>query len=243
MGIRWVLYVFCRKRRALSRNQPHHDSRGGAVMSECSSCKVYKCKEGGENLPSYCPGINEEETLKNSQKKYTADERKIAVAAAAVESEGYAEWSRVREIMEFAHKLGYQRIGLAFCVGLREEARVFADILRLNGFETRSAICKAGSVDKSELAVSEEKKLNPGKFEAMCNPIAQADLLDKAGCQLNVILGLCVGHDTLFIKHSKAPVTVLAVKDRVLAHNPLGALYAGHYYHKKLKDVIKQERR
>ena len=30
---------------------------------------------------------------------------------------------------------------------------------------------------------------------------------------------------TSFIKHSKAPVTVLAVKDRVLAHNPLGVLY------------------
>lgn len=208
-------------------------------MSECSSCKVYKCKEGSENLPAYCPGINEEETLKSSQKKYTADERDIAVAAAAVESEGYGEWSRVREIMEFAHKLGYKRIGLAFCVGLREEAQVFAELLRLNGLETRSAICKAGSVDKSMLSVSEEKKLNPGKFEAMCNPIAQADLLDKVQCQLNVILGLCVGHDTLFIKHSKAPVTVLAVKDRVLAHNPLGALYAGHYYHKKLKDVLK----
>ena len=54
----------------------------------------------------------------------------------------------------------------------------------------------------------------------MCNPIGQAVFLNKAGTQLNVILGLCVGHDSLFIKHAEAPVTVFAVKDRVLAHNP-----------------------
>jgi uncharacterized metal-binding protein len=52
---------------------------------------------------------------------------------------------------------------------------------------------------------------------------------------LNILLGLCVGDDTLFIKHSKAPVTVLAVKDRVLAHNPLGALYTARNMYPRLK--------
>jgi uncharacterized metal-binding protein len=50
-----------------------------------------------------------------------------------------------------------------------------------------------------------------------------------------VLLGLCVGDDTLFIKHAKAPVTVLAVKDRVLAHNPLGALYTSRHIYTRLK--------
>ena len=36
-----------------------------------------------------------------------------------------------------------------------------------------------------------------------------------------------MGHDILFTKHSKAPVTTLAVKDRVLTHNPLGAKGCG----------------
>ncbi len=70
----------------------------------------------------------------------------------------------------------------------------------------------------------------------MCNPIGQALVLNKEKTDLNIILGLCIGHDILFTQHSAAPVTTLAVKDRVLAHNPLGALYSG-YYLKKLREV------
>ncbi len=66
----------------------------------------------------------------------------------------------------------------------------------------------------------------------MCNPIAQAEFLNKENTEFNIVLGLCVGHDTLFFKYSKAPVTVLAVKDRVLAHNPLGAIYQSESYYK-----------
>jgi uncharacterized metal-binding protein len=66
----------------------------------------------------------------------------------------------------------------------------------------------------------------------MCNPIGQALLLNNENTDLNIILGLCVGHDSLFIKYSNAPVTVFAVKDRVLAHNPLGALYLADSYYK-----------
>lgn len=39
----------------------------------------------------------------------------------------------------------------------------------------------------------------------------------------------------LFVKYSEAPITVFAVKDRVLAHNPLGVIYqADSYYKDKL---------
>lgn len=209
-------------------------------MSECASCKVYRCRQG-EDLPAYCPGVNAADTLQKAYDCYHGEDMEIARAGAAVEAEGYGNWPRVREIMEFARRLGYQKIGLAFCLGLREEARVFTQILQSNDFEVQSAICKTGSVDKKSIGVSQQ--VQPAAFEAMCNPVAQAALLDEAGCQLHVILGLCVGHDTLFIKHANAPVTVLAVKDRVLAHNPLGALYAGHYYQKKLNGVLKNKDR
>ena len=56
---------------------------------------------------------------------------------------------------------------------------------------------------------------------AMCNPIAQAELMNEANTELNVMLGLCVGHDTLFIRHSKAPVTIIAAKDHVYNNAPL----------------------
>jgi uncharacterized metal-binding protein len=48
--------------------------------------------------------------------------------------------------------------------------------------------------------------------------------LNRAGTDFNVIVGLCVGHDSLFIKNSDALVTTLVAKDRVLGHNPAAAL-------------------
>ena len=74
--------------------------------------------------------------------------------------------------------------------------------------------------------LKDEEKVRPGQYEALCSPVGQAALLAKAGTQLNVVIGLCVGHDSLFFMHSKAPATVLIAKDRVLAHNPAGALYS-----------------
>ena len=65
--------------------------------------------------------------------------------------------------------------------------------------------------------------------------MAQALLLAEAGTQLNVVIGLCVGHDSLFFMNSVAPVTVLVAKDRVLGHNPVAALYTAHSYYRRLK--------
>lgn len=38
-----------------------------------------------------------------------------------------------------------------------------------------------------------------------------------------VVMGLCVGHDSLFHQHAKAPCTTLAVKDYRSGHNPIFA--------------------
>ena len=71
--------------------------------------------------------------------------------------------------------------------------------------------------------------------EVMCNPAGQAQLLNDAGTQLNVICGLCVGHDAIFAKLSDAPVTTLIAKDRVLAHNPAAAIYC-QYIRKRFNE-------
>ena len=93
-----------------------------------------------------------------------------------------------------------------------------------------------GSFDKTETGVPEEGKLKPGGFEASCNPIAQAWHLSKTDADLYVVLGLCVGHDSLFMRYaarySDAPVTVLAVKDRVTGNNPCAAIYGADGYFK-----------
>jgi uncharacterized metal-binding protein len=91
-----------------------------------------------------------------------------------------------------------------------------------------------GSLDKSEVGIPDELKIQKGCHEALCNPILQARILNERGTDLNVIVGLCVGHDSLFIKHSKALVTTLVTKDRVLAHNPAAALYTTGFYYKRL---------
>ena len=48
-------------------------------------------------------------------------------------------------------------------------------------------------------------------FEAMCNPVAQAEVLNEAGAEFNILLGLCVGHDSMFFKYATAPCTVLRI--------------------------------
>jgi len=69
----------------------------------------------------------------------------------------------------------------------------------------------------------------------MCNPIMQALILNDEKTDFNILLGLCVGHDSLFLKYSKALCTVFAVKDRLLGHNPMAAIYNIDSYYRDLK--------
>ena len=71
--------------------------------------------------------------------------------------------------------------------------------------------------------------------EVMCNPAGQAGLLNQAGTELNVVCGICVGHDAIFGMVSEAPVTTLIVKDRVLAHNTIGAICSPYIRNKMLR--------
>jgi uncharacterized metal-binding protein len=138
--------------------------------------------------------------------------------------------------MDFAGRMGWRRLGIAHCVGLMQEAKAARDIFLAGGFEVYTVCCKAGSIDKERVGIRDEEKVRPGQYEAMCSPVGQAALLDKAGTQFNVVIGLCVGHDSLFFAYSKAPVTVLVAKDRVLGHNPAAALYTSHSYYRRLTE-------
>jgi uncharacterized metal-binding protein len=142
---------------------------------------------------------------------------------------------RMQELYEFARKMQYARLGLAFCAGLTREAAIVVQILESHGFEVVSAICKAGSIPKEEIGIQEKEKIRIGEYEAMCNPILQAHILNDAGTDFNIVLGLCVGHDSLFFKHADAPTTVLAAKDRVSGHNPLAAIYTAESYYARLR--------
>jgi len=140
---------------------------------------------------------------------------------------------RIEELIEFARKCGYKRLGVAHCGGLFNEAVMLTDVLEGKGFEVLTVQCKVGAIEKSRIGLlPEEKILEPEAWETMCNPIAQAMILNQAQVDLAIMLGLCIGHDTLFIKYCNVPMTVIAVKDRVFGHNPLAALYLSNspYY-------------
>jgi uncharacterized metal-binding protein len=206
-------------------------------MVKCSKCTVFVCEHpersrAGSKL-DFCPMNVEKDVLMKARKEYEKpDVGKLAYASALVESEGYMKWTRVEDTIEFARRMNFAKLGVACCAGLAEEGRVLTDILESNGFQVTFVFCKTGGVPKEELGLKDSKKVHPGTFEPICNPVAQALIMNKAETELNIIVGLCVGHDSTFIKYSKAPVTVLVAKDRVLCHNPVGALYTAKGYYK-----------
>ena len=86
---------------------------------------------------------------------------------------------------------------------------------------------------KSTVGLTDTDTLTGCSKEIMCNPIGQALLVNQEKTEFNILLGLCVGHDTLAIKYLDAPCTVLAVKDRVTGHNPLAPIYMANGYYRK----------
>lgn len=132
--------------------------------------------------------------------------------------------SRIEEAMSVAHRLGASHLGLSFCVGFKEEAQTLTKILEINEFTVSSACCKTGATPKEEIGIREEEKIRPGRPEMTCNPVAQAELLNRDRVDFAFVLGQCVGHDAATFRHLEAPAACLVAKDRVLAHNPVAAL-------------------
>jgi len=205
----------------------------------CAYCppNVRACRHGESEArgPGFCPSKVDDAGIERAWERYEDPEvRRVAYASALVESAGYCRWTRVEEICAFAKQMGFTKIGIATCISMVDLARTLSGILESHGFEVASAACKNGGVPKERLGVRDEEKVRPGTYEAMCNPISQAELLNDAGCELNIVLGLCVGHDSLFFRHSKGLATTLVAKDRVLAHNPVGALQLADTYFQRV---------
>lgn len=150
-------------------------------MYTCADCNMLSCAVGEkEKMPQNCP-MRQADMRKEILPEYEkAENHDFYIECSAIEAEGYCQWTRLRETVEFCQSMGYQKIGIAFCKGLQNEARL------LNGQDT----------------------------------------------DFNIVIGLCVGHDSLFYQNSIAPVTTLVAKDRVLAHNPCGAIYCAQGYYK-----------
>lgn len=210
----------------------------------CALCGVRACSSepGTIETPDYCPMAPDpsegaaRRALDAARGAYDDPEtRRLALAAARTEADRYPLEPRVEEVMSFARRIGVDHLGIATCAGLIREARLAQEIFESQGFRVDSVCCKVGSIPKEEIGLTDEEKIRPGQFEALCSPIGQAMLLNEAGTGLNVLIGLCVGHDSLFFRHSAAPVTVLVAKDRVTGHNPAAVLYTSHSYYQRIK--------
>ena len=216
----------------------------------CAKCgiEVSKriCQDEDGRGPSFCPTVHKAEVIENAFEELKKPEiLEFAKQASIQEGEGYADRElgyaqtkplkpRILEIIEFAKKMNYKRLGFVFCLGLVPEAKVVEKLLTAEGFEVVSALCKMGRVPKEDIGIRDDQKINIGCFESMCNPIAQAFVMNQEQTEFNIVMGLCVGHDSLFLKYADAPCTVFAAKDRLLGHNPLAAVYTIDTYYRSL---------
>ena len=207
-----------------------------------------------EKAPAFCPMRKHAEIVREGTTHYHKPNiNEFARLASIQEAQCYefdeeglkTRIPRIEETIQFARKCNYQRLGLAFCIGLREEAKQLSKIFESKGFDVVSVCCKVGRTPKESIGLNaEEKIMGPDVMEPMCNPIVQPEVLNHENTDLAIMLGLCVGHDTLFFKYCKVPTTVLAVKDRVTGHNPLSALYLSNsLYYGRLKKPEKAKKR
>mgnify|MGYP001344391753 CR=1 FL=1 len=208
------------------------------------------CRREDGKAPPNCPTEAHPDLIEQSiEEVQSGPVCEFARAASIQEGEGYGDREkgygavrpvkpRILEVIEFSKKMGFRRVALIFCIGLRKEASVVHKIFADHGLDVISIACKVGRVPKEVMGLTEDQKVSPGSFESMCNPILQARLANHYQSQFNVLLGLCVGHDSLFFKYAEAPCTVLAVKDRLLGHNPLAAVYQLDSYYRCLKQPV-----
>ncbi|NLI82008.1 MAG: DUF1847 domain-containing protein [Deltaproteobacteria bacterium] len=221
------------------------------VNPHCASCPYdwseRFCRKEKGKAPEDCPSLRHRDLVNEAAEKMKDPETlEFARQASIQEAEGYGfkerGYGQVRpvkprlvEVMEFAKRMHFERIALVFCVGLRREAAVVEEIFKKHGLHVLSIVCKVGRVSKEFLQLTRDQQISRDSFESMCNPVLQALIANRCRSQFNVLLGLCVGHDSLFFQNSEAPCTVLAVKDRLLGHNPLAAVFQYESYYRYLK--------
>ncbi len=204
----------------------------------CADCHVKACmNKEEEKYPKFCltAKVDQDLLAEAKQEYFSEDNQRLALTAAEIEGQFYGKYTRVQETIEFIKRYGAKKVGIATCVGLLNEANIFASLLKKHNIDFYAVGCKIGAIEKSEIGIPVENTLTKGeKYESMCNPIMQAKILNAQKTDLNIMIGLCVGHDALFLKYVDAPTTVLIVKDRVTGHNPAVPLYTCNSIYSKI---------
>jgi uncharacterized metal-binding protein len=204
-------------------------------MLWCDQCSRNDCFNGyTSGKPEYCRAAADTEMLEALPETFQNDEvAEYHIAAARLikrQKDAGLFWPRIQEGIEYAKELGVKKVGIAICGSMLWQGKELAKLMKYAGLEPCMVNCMAGGVSNETTGI-------PGKWAVpSCNPVVQAKILNKAGTEFNFIYGLCVGHDTLFIQHSEAPVSVLLVKDRVTGNNPGAVLFSFYHRNKMLAE-------
>ena len=115
----------------------------------------------------------------------------IYEAACIVGAENNGFRPRIEEALHFSKQLSLSKIGFAACTAFETEMNVIKRLFTQEGLEVVCANCQIGRV-------SAEARKVPHLSDypnAACNPITQAEILNREDTELNFIVGLCLGHD------------------------------------------------
>lgn len=202
----------------------------------CLSCGKMACEFPGRERPESCSQDAFAEGDVDAVRAEYADPDVFDIMnAAALVSDECRFSTRVEDTLKFAKLIGARKIGIATCTALLQESRILGTLLERAGFEVEGIACKVGSNTRADLGLDDPS----GNNKILCNPIMQARLLNRAKTDLNVVMGLCVGHDALFSKYSDALVTTLVTKDFLTGNNPCAALYASKgVFRRRLDETI-----
>lgn len=191
------------------------------MLGDCANCNCgHICATKGVS----CTPVDKEAVLS----QYSPEERKMMEAAAYVEATYYMQYTRIQETAAFAQRMGYKKSAWPFASALATKWSSLPAISRnfstsiLFAAKLRYCQGRAGPVP-GHAGKPHRKHVQPEN---------QAHFLNEQGCELFVSAGLCVGHDAIFNASCKGPVTNLIAKDRVLAHNPMGAVYSNYWRNK-----------
>ena len=204
----------------------------------CDKCQQVLClAHYPEGIPEFCEATRYHDLLEQTKGNYSTNPEvaKVYLAAGKVTTAGYMKWCRIKMAIEFTKELGITKVGLASCVALLSESQDIAELFRGAGFTVFCTACQIGRVGPKERGF-DEKYEDPTCIGYHCNPIAQAEILNTEETELNFNVGLCLGHDIIFSKYSKAPVSTLIVKDGMTGNNPAAAINSFHYRRQLFKE-------
>lgn len=176
----------------------------------CLSCANKDCKAAAKDCAGTHEAVVKEYQNTETRKIYTDADKLVAGGRAG-------NLSRLDEIIEFCITQDYKKVAIAYCFSMENLAKETRDLLKDSGLRITSYRCTIGGLREYEVDEELGKSVN-------CNPIGQADQINREKNDFVIEMGLCLGHDVIFHQHLKVPFTVFIVKDRVYNHNPARAL-------------------